>query len=73
MWLLLVTPLEQWDVEKWDLAQVTFSYPNIISANFQLNLYSQHTTSFRVVTPLSEGKKKKGGKIEVIKLHDFVE
>ena len=32
--LLLVTPLEQWGVEKWDIAQVTFSYLNVISANF---------------------------------------
>ena len=25
-WLLLVTPLEQWGVDKWDIVQVTFTY-----------------------------------------------
>ena len=35
--LLLVTPLEQWGVDKWDIAQVTFACLNIISANFQPN------------------------------------
>ena len=35
--LLLVTPLEQWVVNKWDIAEVTFAYLNIISANFQPN------------------------------------
>ena len=38
--LLLVPPLEQWGVDKWDIAEVTFAYLNIISANFQLNHYS---------------------------------
>ena len=38
--LLLVTPLEQWDVEKWDRAHVTFTYLNIIFANFQPKPYS---------------------------------
>ena len=37
---LLVTPLEQWGVDKWDTAEVTFIYLNIISAIFQPNPYS---------------------------------
>ena len=32
--LLLVTSLEQWGVEKWNIAQATSSYQNIMSANF---------------------------------------
>ena len=38
--LLSVTPFEQWGVDKWDMAEVTFAYLNIISANFQPNPYS---------------------------------
>ena len=30
-------PLEQWGVEKWDIADVTFAYLNITSAIFQPN------------------------------------
>ena len=33
--LLSVTTLEQWGLDKWDIAEVTFAYLNIISANFQ--------------------------------------
>ena len=32
--LLLDTLPEQWGVNKWDIAQITFSYLNMISANF---------------------------------------
>ena len=38
--LLLVAPLEQWGVAKWDLAQVTNPYLKIITANFKLKPFS---------------------------------
>ena len=41
--LLLVTPLEQWGSEKWYIAEVTFAYLNITSANFQPNSCHAHT------------------------------
>ena len=39
-WLLSVTTLEQWGLDKWDIAEVTFVYLNITSANFQPDPYS---------------------------------
>ena len=32
--LLSVNTLEQWSVDEWDIAEVTFAYLNITSANF---------------------------------------
>ena len=42
-WLLSVTTLEQWGLDKWDIAEVTFTYLNIISANFQPDPYGHFT------------------------------
>ena len=38
--LLTVTTLEKWGLDEWDIAKVTFSYLNIISAPFQQDPYS---------------------------------
>ena len=38
--LLSVTTLEQWGLDEWDIAEVTFAYLNITSANFQQDPYS---------------------------------
>ena len=38
--LLSVTTLEQWGLDEWDIAEVTFAYQNITSANFQQDPYS---------------------------------
>ena len=38
--LLSVTTLEQWGLDKSDIAEVTFTYQNFTSANFQQDLYS---------------------------------
>ena len=40
LWLLSVTTLEQWGVDKRGIAEVSFAYLNIISANFQLDPHS---------------------------------
>ena len=32
--LLSITPLEQWGLDQWDIAEVTFTYLNITSANY---------------------------------------
>ena len=34
-WASYSTTLEQWGLDKWDTAEVTFAYLNIISANFK--------------------------------------
>ena len=41
--LLSVTTLEQWGLDEWDIAKVTFAYLNIISANFQQDPYNHFT------------------------------
>ena len=38
--LLSVNTLEQWGVDEWDIAEVTFPYLNTTSANFQQDNYS---------------------------------
>ena len=38
--LLSVATLEQWGLDKGDIAEVTFTYLNTISANFQQDPYS---------------------------------
>ena len=37
---LSVTTLKQWGVDKWDIAEVTLDYLNIISTNFQPDPHS---------------------------------
>ena len=39
-WLLSVTTLEQWGLDRWDIVEVTLAYLNITSANFQPDPYS---------------------------------